>query len=348
MKKFILLFAGIFIILILQSCVILDDTVEAKDTTVQQSGNFCQDKSYTENTVFPDADISSFVDAYTPENAIQFRSNVLMARYPMGEYIMQTSHNNGVCDEYWNEESLTGTDDVATELKNLYVVVHECGHGLDGWLSVEKGPYYNGHFIHPDVTLYTKGGYIEGDPNPSFPNYLLQGDEYGTGDWQACPNDVYDGCDTFADVDMKNDFMGNQGFETITEELTQFINSLALSYAFHEFYNGKTSNRNGLLNFMMYLERYLLMARTEHADFYNYISQDEDWKKLIGTLWDRSWYYYELTRNIDALSIQPEETMAYNIVTSEKLINEICKIRGMDPEDETEDTNSTDDTSENK
>ena len=78
----------------------------------------------------------------------------------------------------------------------------------------------------------------------------------------------------------------------------------------------------------MYLERYLLIVRNDYTDFYNYISQNDDWKNLIGTLWDRAWFYYEKTKDIEVLGIQDEDAI-YEIVTSEKLLNEICTIRGL-------------------
>ena len=237
MKNYFVYFTSLLLIFVLQSCIVVNDS-NPNDNTIQKTGSYCQDKSYTENTVFPNADISSFVDNYTPGNAIQFRSDVLSARYPMGEYITQTSHDNGACDDYWNNPGLTGNATAAEEIKALSTVVHECGHGLDSWLTDWTS---GGYFINPDITLHTEDGYahIEND-HPSFANYLLQSDEYGTDSWKECEPDVWEGCDFYADTYLANDFMGNQGFETITEEVTQYINSLALGYAFQEFYTNGT------------------------------------------------------------------------------------------------------------
>ena len=62
------------------------------------------------------------------------------------------------------------------------------------------------------------------------------------------------------DPDDDNFEGGDQGYNSVLEETTQYINSLAVGYAFNDLYSGSVSERDGILTFLWYITRYLKMA----------------------------------------------------------------------------------------
>ena len=138
-------------------------------------------------------------------------------------------------------------------------------------------------------------------------------------------------CDHYADVyldgnpDDGNFEGGDQGFNSVLEETLQYVNSLATGYAFEDFYRGSRSERDGILTFLWYLERYLRMARLDYPDAYDHISGNECWRRSILQVWGRAWMYLSLTDGSERLGISDDAIL--NLVTEPELLEEISRIR---------------------
>jgi len=83
----------------------------------------------------------------------------------------------------------------------------------------------------------------------------------------------------------------------VLEEATQYVNSLATALAFKDAFAGsKSSDRDGILTFLWYIERYHLMARTEIPSAYTLLSGDACWRQATLSVWDRAWFYLDATK----------------------------------------------------
>ena len=106
---------------------------------------------------------------------------------------------------------------------------------------------------------------------------------------QACGGKAGMGCDSYADVYLDGDpndstfDSGYQGYNSVLEEATQYVNSLASALAFQDQYaNEKVSDRDGILTFLWYIERYLAVARTDYPAAYKLLSEDSCWPRRRG------------------------------------------------------------------
>ena len=111
----------------------------------------------------------------------------------------------------------------------------------------------------------------------------------------------------------------------LLEEVTQYVNSLATGYAFHNEMSGSVSERDGILTFFWYLTRYLRMARLDYPQAYQLLSGDSCWRELILSIWGRGWYYLNLTEGLPQLGI--EDDLLYELATTPVLLEEIQRLR---------------------
>jgi hypothetical protein len=181
--------------------------------------------------------------------------------------------------------------------------VHECGHGLDLGLGFISESNY---VVTDDLTITCPA--IE---------TLGRGGIMGDAFESAVPDDSYESPYLTT--------LGDQGFEMLLEEAYQYVNSLASAYAFSDQYENSQSERDGILTFLWYVERYLHQARTTDEATYNALVQSECWRTAILTLWGRAWIYVELTKDMGQLGINDEEILA--AATNTELLHEIDLIR---------------------
>src|SRR5262249_13037648 len=140
-------------------------------------------------------------------------------------------------------------------------------------------------------------------------------------------------CDMYADIYLNGSptdgtfDSGDQGFNMLLEEAVQYVNSLASAWAFADQYppGQRTSDRDGILTFLWYLERYLHMARLSYPAAYAHISGDSCWQQAILTEWGRAWLYMNATKTISSLSI--DGSLIEPLVTKPELLDEIDRIR---------------------
>lgn len=109
------------------------------------------------------------------------------------------------------------------------------------------------------------------------------------------------------------------------EETTQYINSLATGYVFRDQIRGSRSERDGILAFLWYVERYLYRARTMHPDAYAFIRDSACWREAILTVWGRAWLYLQHTDAMRPLEIYAPTFMT--AVRNPVLLAEIQRIR---------------------
>lgn len=119
------------------------------------------------------------------------------------------------------------------------------------------------------------------------------------------------------------DSAGNQGLDTVLDELNAYTWSLLTEVAIADQRpsNMTSSARDGLLAFMLYLETYLLIAREDEQAAYEAISENEDTRPVILTLWDRARCALALSGNDPSLGLRDEEISAF--VFNDQALGEI-------------------------
>ena len=281
----------------------------------------CLDGQFMEPLPTPEAPIDDLIAAFNPQDARGFVLDVLDRRFPLGAELARRGAmaSIGDCvDIFLFDES-----SAARVLAQLSTIVHECGHFVD----LDEGSFgESSYLINLMDTQLCAGGDSVPRRGQTFARSRINSDEYAL---PACRGPGCDGYrDVYLDGDPDNaDFEGgDQGFNLLLEEFLQYINSLAVGYAFNVEYaaRGSVSERDGILTFTWYLTRYLKMAREDYPDAYRFISESDCWRPMILELWGRAWLYLELTEGMDALGIKDAEILAR---LSPELIEEIDRLR---------------------
>ena len=285
----------------------------------------CIDGQYTETLPPVDADISTLIAGYSPDNYKDFILDVLEARYPVGAYIVDGALENssmGDCIDFF----LRGNDTPSDIFRQLSVFVHECGHFWD----IEEGGFSDATYIFtPDLWLTCSQGDTTSRGGVTFARSLLNGDDYA--ELRPPCGGGFGGCDSYADIYLDGDpFDGNfdggdQGFNSVIEEAVQYVNSLATGYAFADQLSGSVSERDGILTFLWWVQRYLRLARLEFPDAHEALLDDPCWREAILTLWGRAWLYLEATDGMGNLSIEGD--LILPLVEDPDLLGEIQLVR---------------------
>jgi hypothetical protein len=213
--------------------------------------------------------------------------------------------------------STTPTSDQV--FQRLGTIVHECGHIYDFTLG---GFSESGYAIREDLTITCSMGDTTSRGGQTFPRSELTADAY----YPMRPACGSDPCDFYADTYLIGTG-SEQGFNTVLEEALQYVNSLATAYAFADRRSAGSSrtDKDGILTFLWYIERYLRLARTEYASAYSFILGDPCWRELILTIWGRAWLFLELTRDDPRLGVDDDEL--FPLVEDPDLVAEIQMVR---------------------
>ncbi|MEY2932995.1 MAG: hypothetical protein RL033_3744, partial [Pseudomonadota bacterium] len=201
-----------------------------------------------------DGNIDSFVDA------------VLQRRYPFGLELVQGGRREtsfGDCSVIFAD----GAESAADIYSSIEVIVHECGHLQDSFLSSSSGDAYA---VQSDLTFQCTRGDTTSRGGDTFARSRIAGDDYQSLR-PFCASSIRPGCDRYAEVYLNGDpddavfESGDQGFNLLLEEAVQYVHSIATAWAFldRQSPNIAVSARDGILTFLWYIERYLHMARTE-------------------------------------------------------------------------------------
>lgn len=286
------------------------------------------------------ADISAEMSSYDKSKYKQFIYGVLLKRYPFGHYLVKNapphSQTKEDCIDYFLKQGMSKNLVSAPEMiKGLSTWVHECGHFFAG-LQFGKHKYP----IKTGLELTCSG---MGAADSKLPQYKPMGfnsvprSSIKSDKWSAkhppCASPFDKGCDKYAYIYLGGDpdngkfESGDQGFDLLMEEVVQYVNSLATSYAFEDKYQAgtKRSARDGILNFLWYLQRYLYLVRTKHAAVHKALLADACWRKLILNVWGRGWLYLEATKS--SLKLGMQDKKLEGLVTDPELMEEIQLVR---------------------
>jgi hypothetical protein len=198
-------------------------------------------------------------------------------------------------------------------VRSLGTVVHECGHALDIGLGQWQRSIYvidrETRFDCPVVGRALARNRITDDVWDGRVDDAMYRNVYLTGD----PDDMT--------MDP-----GDQGFDTLLEELLQYVNALALEWAMRDrLGDARVSARDGVLAFLWYTMRYLHLARTEWPDVHAEILAEPCVREALLTMWGRAWTYLDLSSGIRGLGLRDDRL--YPLATDPVLLAEIQRVR---------------------
>ena len=260
---------------------------------------------------------------FSRERAKEFLLEALARRYPTGKAIVE----GGMSPEgpFGNclDAFLTNKSSADGVLRNAATTVHECGHFYD--LRLSKGTTST-YVIRPDLTFACEGGDTTSRGGKTFARSQIQQDAHSA-KRRPCGGGAK-GCDSYASTYLSGQ-SGAQGYNFVLEEAAQYVNSLATALAFEEQYAGsRASERDGILTFLWYIERYLAMARADYPEAYALISENECWRKATLTIWDRAWLYLDATKEKTTLGLDDDAIEA--LVNEPELLAEIEALRKLE------------------
>lgn len=289
----------------------------------------CVDGMYRETLPDRSQSLDDLVSGYTSATSTPFIESVTTRRYPLGNRFLTTGRIGGMncADFFFSDRS--SADRAFSQLSTL---VHECGHAVDGDLSSFSS---NTYVVSSDIELTCAMGDTTSRGGVTFERSRIRNDAY-----QAmrppCTGGSFSGCDFYADTYLNGNpddgtfEGGDQGFNMLFEELVQYVNSLATDYAIGDYIGrggSSVSDRDGLLTFMWYVERYLHMARLDYPAAYEHLLNGNGgcWRNAILTVWGRAALYLGETEGMPGLGIDDDAVLA--LVNTPELLDEIERLR---------------------
>lgn len=256
----------------------------------------CTDGMYREELPDRSASLDDIVAGFSSAGARSFVDEATRRRYPLGSRFLAEGRFGGssCVDLFFSDRS--SADAAFSQLSTL---VHECGHAVDGALS---GFSSNTYVVATGLELTCPMGDTTSRGGVTFARSRIRGDAYQPSR-PPCPPGSFSGCDFYANTYLDGNpddgtfEGGDQGFNMLFEELVQYVNSLATDYAIGDYLarTGRSvSDRDGLLTFMWYVERYLRMARLDYPSAYAQLTSP-CWRDAILTVWGRAVLYLEAT-----------------------------------------------------
>ncbi len=257
--------------------------------------------------------------------------SALDLRWPHGKVIVEGGLANPISTTQPScvTSFLRDTSSATAVLRQLSTIVHECGHFYDIGLSRGASAAY---VLAPALQRTCANGETTARGGRTFARSLIKGDSYYAMR-PACGNMSSSACDFYADTYLDGSptnaafESGDQGFSSLLEEANQYVNSIGTALAFREVYQStRVSERDGILTFMWYLERYLQLARTTYPQAYATLSQDACWREAILTVWDRGWFYLQASAPW-AQNLGINDARLRTLVETPSLLAEINSLR---------------------
>lgn len=281
----------------------------------------CIDGQYTEPLPNTSNNIDDLIVSYKPENAVSFIDQVLARRYPLGRQLVTegvASGNNCITQFLGDKSSAKAV------LYQLSTVVHECGHAAD----LKRGSFDEStYIITPSRVMTAKSGDTTSRGGLTFARGKILADGYQAMRVACGNNDSSPTCDMYAHTYLDG-FSGEQGFNLLFEELVQYTNSLAVDFAISDkLQDGQITDRDGLLTFLWYVERYLHLARSNYPSAYQHLLTGDDgrWRRVILTQWGRAWYFLKAAETNPYLGVYDNAIMP--LVMAPELLDEIQRLR---------------------
>lgn len=267
----------------------------------------CAQTAYTE--MLPtSASLSSL--SFSSAQAQTYVLGALHLRYPLGEFLVQGGISSPLAAQQGNcvDRFLSDKSSSRAVLRGATTVVHECGHLFD--LGEAKGQSDASYVLRTDLRFDCSGGDTTTRSGKTFARSRIRADDFYAKRPACAGNQVSAGCDFYANTYLNGSpddaafDSGDQGYSFVLEEATQYVNSLATALAFKDAFAGsRSSERDGILTFLWYIERYHLMARTTYPGAYTLLSGDACWRQATLSVWDRAWFYLDATKGIDELGL---------------------------------------------
>ncbi len=261
-------------------------------------------------------------------NVATFVDDALTRRAPFGLELVQGARRESPQSDC--PTAFTGTAASAPEIFHvLDVAVHECGHVYDLELSRGSGNVY---VLNSELRYECDRGDTTSRSGDTFARSRILTDGLQP-QLPPCTERSQRLCDRYASTYLDGDpddgrFQGgDQGYNMLLEEAVQYVNSIAIAWAFADqrprFVS--VSARDGILTFFWYIERYLRLARSEYPQAYARIAEDDCWRNLTLAVWARGWTFLRLAREAAGLGIDAESLEA--LVTQPELLAEIERLR---------------------
>jgi hypothetical protein len=289
----------------------------------------CLDGQYREALPNNSASLADLTAGFTSAGTDMFVQDVLTRRYPFGWTLVDAGRGGRIncLMAFVNDRS-----SASAVIGQLGTAVHECGHFAD--LDAASGST-NVYFVRSDLTMMGAQGDSTARRGQTFARSLIRNDSYQAAR-PVCPmGSSGPRCDFYATIYLNGDptdgnfESGDQGFNLLLEEVLQYSNSLAVGYAYADQRRAgsSVSDRDGMLTFLWYVERYLHMARLEYPMAYEHLVNGDGgrWRQLILTIWGRAWLYLEATESLPGLGI--EDDMLMPLVMTPELLDEIERLR---------------------
>ncbi len=199
-------------------------------------------------------------------------------------------------------------EDLARQMPTL---VHECGHF---WWFENYSSSDAAFAVAPGIRNTCSGGGPSTQFGRSFARGLIRNDAEEP-KWPPCAGAQVDQCDIYADTYLGGDpadaasvSSGGQGFDSLFEEVLEYVNGLSAGIAFEEYFGDRRiSIRDGVSTTLWYLARYLNYAKVNEPSVYELLSEDPCWRESILIVWARGMYFLNQANNLDKLSIVSED-----------------------------------------
>lgn len=251
--------------------------------------------------IFPDRDVASIRDGFTPGRWRQSAIELLEVRYPDAAWMVGTLEDPNNFDAWFQGQ----TGDWGSMIMALDTGVHESAHmaGLQG----RRGRRHR--------YVVGKGDVVEIRVPETFDRSEIA---------DRLPDEIRSMSYTETYLSGKS---GAQGFEMVLEELNAYTYSLYVAIATMDQKPKtiSTSARDGLLTLMYYTEAYLRLAREERTKTYEAIAGDEDLVAAVLKLYDRAACVMKLSGSDRRIGLKDE--MLAEHVFGAKRLGEIDRLR---------------------
>ena len=306
-------------------------TTTTKKPPAQPDKPGCAQDKYTE-TLPTKTSLTGI--SFSQASANNYLLSALDKRYPLGETIVNGGLSSPEAASQGNciDRFLDDKSNANAVLRGASTVVHECGHLFDlGDSSGDASTYH----IRADLKFTCNGGDTTDRGGKTFARSLIKQDAQYSKRVACASGTAASGCDMYAPIYLDGSptdstfDSGDQGYNFLLEEATQYVNSLASAYAFQDAYvNQSASERDGILTFLWYIERYLAMARTQYPDAYKALSQDACWRQATLSVWDRGMFYLDASKSLSSLGI--DDAAIETLVNDPTLLAEIDSLRALE------------------
>ncbi len=241
--------------------------------------------TYTETVCDDTADLSDLAAAYenTPAGLRAATRGIAERRYPIGVAFVDVQSDTQLMGWFRSRNTF------ADILNGFEVAVHEGGHIWDLTMIRADWPYRlrEDLIIRPRrLSNFNRSEILTLHANPDMDSY----------------DEVY----------LRGQ-SGAQGFNTLLDEYVAYTHSLASRYCTRDGLQSgiRISARDGILTMMYYVELYLKIARTQHADDYAEIIGDPAHVELIRTVWQRAEFWLARTASLPQLGLRDAQIRAW-------------------------------------